>query len=147
MKHGLAAPPWVRAVALWHALALIPISAAAYVSSEGLFGEVVNHSMARLPIMLLAAALAAIILLLIVAGLGQSRSTLRLALMTAFVLDMQVTVTLFLSSFHLDNSGLLGSFPAVAAPFVPFLAFAIPGAAAVFALRDASPGTGSAVET
>ena len=147
MKHEPAAPSWVRAVALWHALALIPFCAAAYVSSEGLFGEVVNHSMARMPIMLLAAALAAIILLLAVAGLGQSRSSLRLALMTAFVLDMQVTVLLFLYSFHLDNSGLLGSFPAVAAPFVPFLGFAIPGAAAVFALRKDSRGMASAVET
>ena len=139
-----AAPSWVRAVSLWHALALIPMSAAAYVSSEGLFGEVVNFSMARLPIMLLAAALAAISLLLIVAGCGRSRGTLRLALMTAFVLDIQVSMLLFLFSFQLDNSGLLGGFPATAAPLVPFLAFAIPGAAAVFALRDTSPATDSA---
>ena len=136
-----AIPAWVRMVSLWHLTALIPFSAAAYVSSETVFGEIVNLGMARIPITLLAAAIAAISLLLTVATCSRSRHTLRLALMTAFVLDMQVVVLLFLSTFQLDNSGLLGDFPAVAAPIVSFLAFAVPGAAAVFSLRDTSPDT------
>ena len=147
MKRESDVPVWVRAVSLWHTAVLIPISAAAYVASEALFGEIVNLGMARIPIMLLAAALAAMSLLLLVAGCRRSRETLRLALMTAFVLDMQVVMLLFFFTFQLDNSGLLGDFPVLAAPIVPFVALAIPGAAAVFALRDKSRSTTGTVVT
>lgn len=124
---------------MWHAVALLPISLACYVSSRLLFGDIVYHSAARLPIMLLGTALFAIFVLLTVAAIGRSKKVLRLALITAFVLDMQAFMVLYLYIFQIDNASLLGGIPIQASRLVLFLALAVPAAVAVFALREKLP--------
>jgi FtsH-binding integral membrane protein len=136
MSQERRAPAWMRAVALWHAAALIAASLVCYVYPDASFGDVAFLAQALLPIFLLGTALFALGVLLAIAAAGRSSEALRLALTTAFILDIQAAVVLLGSSFLIDNAELLGGIPPFFAPLVALFAFAIPAAAAVFRLRD-----------
>ena len=146
MQQRTATPAWVKAIALWQAIVLFAICVACYFYPWVIFGEVAYILMALLPVALFGAAVFAVGILLVAAAFGPSRKVLRIALITAFVFDMQVTVILLALTLQIDNAGLMGSLPAVVSPLMVFLAFAIPSALAVLKLSAKPLAADSAAE-
>jgi hypothetical protein len=136
MSQEPTSPVWTRAVSIWHAVAFFAASIACYLYPDFLFGDAAFLGQALLPMFLLGCAMFAAGVLMTVAAVGRSRTVLRLALVTAFVFDIQAAMVLLLFTYQIDNADLLGGIPTLAGPLMTFAAFAIPAAAAVFMLRE-----------
>ena len=142
MRQETVLSAWIRAIGLWHAVAFFLTGIACFGFPWAVFGEVAFIPMASLPARLFGAALTTIGIFLIIATISRSVKVMRIALITAFILDMQVSVILLAFTLQIDNAELMGNVPAAINPLIAFLAFAIPSAVAVFKLRDEQPATG-----
>jgi hypothetical protein len=103
-----AASPWTTTLAWTHAVLFGAIALACYASPETVFGTSAWLQMPRFAVQLFAAALAAFTILLIGSARAGSPAQLRLALLAAVVIDVQVPILSFSQPAALEHfeSGL-----------------------------------------
>jgi hypothetical protein len=95
-------PAWGTTLAWAHALLFLALAAACYLAPQAVFGDAAWQPLARLAVGLLAATLVALAVVLIGAARSGLPGTLRLALLAALVVDVQVPVLLSLHPAALE---------------------------------------------
>ncbi len=100
---GNRVSPWARNLAWGHAGLFGAIALACYASPETMFGTSAYLPLARLAVLLFAAALTATTILLIGIAKSGSAPQIRLALLSAVVLDAQVPILAFSQPASLEH--------------------------------------------
>ena len=95
-------PGWETTLAWAHALLFLALAASCYLVPQAVFGDAAWQPLARLAVGLLAATLVALGVVLIGAVRSGDPRTLRLALLAALVVDVQVPVLLSLHPASLE---------------------------------------------
>jgi hypothetical protein len=144
MSRSIAMPAWPRAVAWWHAAVFLTATIGFYFAPVTFFGDAAYLQLGRLAASAVAAVLLALSVLLVMALLSGSKSKLRLALFTAFILDVQIP---FLLATHMASIEILearAGVPALLALLLSILALPVPSGLAVLALREKLSGSATA---